>query len=347
VHVFTAFNYTVKTSGATGYAVVAAHTRAPLMKETKPDTTLPTGNARVYYLGPGEFYFTTSEGFMTLEGTRIPDGEFDGFKAERHANLYRFTREALAAIELDTVTTLNTMTWLTNLDVDDLTLEAHYAGTDKGAYGYGGIKDPSSYVKDRYGKAVTTWSRVTLGMQNFKMSVFGSNQGGNCVLVAITRILKYYRDQGYTKIDSDIQKIYKKVLARAKKHNWNKDVGTVPTVIDDFMRGVLADYGYKKSPADNDYIWSFHSEIKNEVKAGRPLLMNIGGGYYSSHTVTIAGHGTYTSKWKSGSNSYSQAHNMIAIYDGWEAGMRYIDYEAFTYDLFSVASLTISSKPKA
>lgn len=63
--------------------------------------------------------------------------------------------------------------------------------------------------------------------------------------------------------------------------------------------------------------------------------MNIARGYYGNHTVTGNGWATYSHKWTVGPLSFTTSYDMIAVYDGWAAGQRYIDYRAFAFDLVS------------
>jgi len=53
--------------------------------------------------------------------------------------------------------------------------------------------------------------------------------------------------------------------------------------------------------------------------------MNVLRGYYGNHSITVVGYKIY----KKGLDSYP----MIKVSDGWEGSYRYIDYDAFAYDL--------------
>jgi hypothetical protein len=331
MHVFNAYNFTIAPSGVNGYIVVAIHSKAPLLKEIKTGITLPLEFSDSYYLSEGEFYFAKADNYTMLSGGSIPSDEFNELLMERKKSLYNFTEELLASIELDTVSMVNNIAYLTNVEKEDLMLEKSYNGQDSSAYGYGGINNITNYLKDRYGGTVSYSSGKMLSMNNFTMKDLGD--GSICTLTSITRILKYYYDQGYTKIDSSRDSIFKKVKAKAKKYGFTEKSGTFPTKINNIVQDVLRDYGYKKSYSNGVYVWTFSGQVKKEIDANRPVIMNIARGYYGNHSVTVDGYKIYKTSKKILLATVTKTHNMIGVYDGWTSGQRYIDYEAFAYDL--------------
>lgn len=129
--------------------------------------------------------------------------------------------------------------------------------------------------------------------------------------------------------------IYEKVVKIAKKYGFTEKKGTWPTKINNILDDVLESYGYAKSYSKGIYVWTFSGQVKKEIDKERPVVMNIARGYYGNHTVTVCGYGIYKSTYKVAKLPRERKHNMICVYDGWERGERYIDYEAFAYDLIS------------
>lgn len=120
------------------------------------------------------------------------------------------------------------------------------------------------------------------------------------------------------------------MLNVAVKHGYTLDDGTNPLKINNIIDDVLKRFGYSKSYSDGIYLWDFTDNVKKEIDAGRPVIMNIARGYYRNHTVTVCGYKIYKSKHKVAFVSYTKTHQLIQVYDGWERSVRYIDFEAFT-----------------
>ncbi|MBE5958894.1 MAG: hypothetical protein E7254_08565 [Lachnospiraceae bacterium] len=191
-------------------------------------------------------------------------------------------------------------------------------GTD-----YGSIYDPEKYLEDRYNCKPKKIEENILDMDEFVCGDF--EQNSNCSLVAITRILTYYAKHGYDNISDDYRVNYEKVLKNAKTHGFNEKKGTHFYKIDNIIREVFADYGYRKVAIKSRYIWGFKSEVKNEINANRPVIMNIAMGQYEDHTITVCGYVIYQE------DNTKKKHRMICVHDAWKRTVRYIDYEAFAY----------------
>lgn len=328
---YVAYNFSVENKEK-GYITISTHTKAPLIKEIKKNVTLPEVLEKAYYFSEGELYFDQNGSYRTLDNEEISKEEFDTFKKERRENYYNFTISMLAEIEVSTVAEVNNLVYLSGTKIEELSVGKHYSGQDKDAYGYGGISNVSQYISNRYG-GKSNWysSGKSLSMNSAICSDWRNDR--NCTLVAITRILYYYRGKGYKKIDSSIDKIYNKVLAVAKKYGYTEKRGTFPTKINNIIEKVLDDYGYGKSYSKGIYVWSFNNQVKKEINSNRPVVMNIARGYYGNHSLTVCGYQIHKSKHKLLWGSYNKTHNFIQVYDGWSRGKRYIDYEAFAYDL--------------
>lgn len=87
------------------------------------------------------------------------------------------------------------------------------------------------------------------------------------------------------------------------------------------------------------------NEVKKEIDAGRPVIMNIATGYYGNHTVTVRGYDIYRKQHTIGKIKYYTYYYMIAVYDGWTSSVRYIDYNDFSkFNLGSFNKTTMKSK---
>ncbi|MFP3153434.1 hypothetical protein LQZ18_03210 [Lachnospiraceae bacterium ZAX-1] len=110
----------------------------------------------------------------------------------------------------------------------------------------------------------------------------------------------------------------------AQNYGYTDAIGTNPTQINNITADTLGCYGYT-STCKGIYVWTFNGQIKAEINADRPVIMNIARGYYGNHSVTVAGYSVYKTQ---GTN-----YPFIQIVDGWKNAYRYIDYNAFAYDL--------------
>ena len=114
---------------------------------------------------------------------------------------------------------------------------------------------------------------------------------------------------------------YGLIESHAKKHGYvGKTCGTNPFKVKAIMQGVMDSIGikgkcysrYGKGVGFNWYT------IGNLLKRGHHVVLNIhkdGRGYYRNHSVLIVGfarHGT---------------HKMLAVYDNWNEGISYVDYD--------------------
>ncbi|WP_370801795.1 hypothetical protein [Eubacterium ventriosum] len=72
--------------------------------------------------------------------------------------------------------------------------------------------------------------------------------------------------------------------------------------------------------------------------------MNILGGYYGNHSVTVCGYIEYRKKHKIGKVSYYSYYRMIEVYDGWSSTRHYIDYNAFARSQLGSFNTTIMKK---
>lgn len=114
---------------------------------------------------------------------------------------------------------------------------------------------------------------------------------------------------------------YGLIESHAKKHGYvGKTCGTNPFKVKAIMQGVMDSIGIKGecySRYGKGLGFNWHT-IKNLLKRGHHVVLNIhkdGRGYYRNHSVLIVGfarHGT---------------HKMLAVYDNWNEGISYVDYD--------------------
>ena len=204
----------------------------------------------------------------------------------------------------------------------------HYDGTDAEAYGYGGIVDPATYLKDRYGGTPQLSDKgKTLQVNAQTMKAISGKSANNCTLVSITKLMIYWRDyRNKYHIPTANGTVYRDVETIAKKYGYTDSKGTNPTKINNIMNDIIRKYFYTPKTS-GIYVWTFNGQVKKEVDAGRPVTMNIARGYYGNHSVTVVGYKIYKVNGKT--------YPMIQVSDGWKASYRYIDYNAFAYDLMN------------
>ena len=217
------------------------------------------------------------------------------------------------------------------ISVSKTLFTTHFPGTDRTAYGSAGITFISEYFSARYGQQPVLKSRVRLPvicMSNTALSRRGVIK--NCSVASAARILFYWKQQGIFETEDTIQEIYEKAEAAAFRHGYHPKRGIRAFRIDDMFRDVLQVYGYQAASRPI-YGWSFEKDLKPELDAGRPVILNIAGGYYHNHSVTVLGYRIY----QPGDKIF------LTIADGWKAMPRYIDLYAFNreFPLFGISSL--------
>jgi hypothetical protein len=191
---------------------------------------------------------------------------------------------------------------------------------------YGGITNVSKYLSDKYGqKAVLVKRGRSIVMNQMSMEQISGRRTRNCSVVAVTRIIDYYRQQKHIPgIPEDIHVLYRQVEEVAQAYGYTDKRGTIPFFISGITREMFKQYGIK-AKCRGVYIWSFEKHIVREISAGRPVIMNIARGFYRDHTIVVAGY----SIWKVGDKFYP----MLRVIDGWKSGIHYIDYESFAKDI--------------
>lgn len=191
---------------------------------------------------------------------------------------------------------------------------------------YGGITNISKYLYEQYGeKGVLVKRGRALMMNQQSMAEISGRVTRNCSVVAVTRVMDYYRKTlSLPGIPEDIKELYKLVEEVAESYGYSDKRGTMPFFIAGITREAFKQYGIK-ARCRGAYIWTFEKHIVKEISAGRPVIMNIARGFYKDHTIVVAGY----SIWKVGDKQYP----ILRVIDGWNRGVHYLDYEAFARDI--------------
>ena len=191
---------------------------------------------------------------------------------------------------------------------------------------YGGISNISKYLMEQYGqRGVLVKRGKSIAMNQQSMEQISGRRTRNCSVVAVTRILDYYRKiNNIPGIPEDIKETYKVVEEIAESYGYTDKFGTMPFFISGITKEAFAKYGVK-TKCKGIYVWTFEKQVVKEISEGRPVIMNIARGFYKDHTIVVAGY----SIWKVGDKFYP----MLRVIDGWKSGYHYIDYEAFAKDI--------------
>lgn len=191
---------------------------------------------------------------------------------------------------------------------------------------YGGIRNIPKYLFEKYGdKGICVGRGRSLMMNHMSMEEISGRRTRNCSVVAVTRVLDYYRQtMSISSIPEDIHELYRQVEEIALSYGYTDKRGTVPFFIAAITREAFKQYGIK-ARCKGVYIWSFEKHIKREISAGRPVIMNIARGFYKDHTIVVCGY----SIWRVGGRTYP----ILRVIDGWNKGIHFLDYESFAKDM--------------
>ncbi|MBR4667800.1 MAG: C39 family peptidase [Butyrivibrio sp.] len=191
---------------------------------------------------------------------------------------------------------------------------------------YGGISNITKYFMEQYGqRGVLVKRGKSIVMNQQSMETISGRRTRNCSVVAVTRVLDYYRrTKQIPGVPEDIKETYKVVEEIAESYGYTDKFGTMPFFISGITKEAFAKYGVK-AKCRGVYIWTFEKQVVKEISEGRPVIMNIARGFYKDHTIVVAGY----SIWRVGDKLYP----MLRVIDGWKSGYHYIDYEAFAKDI--------------
>jgi hypothetical protein len=356
-------SFTEHQSGLSGVVVLASHLRAELFNQLVWQTSLPE-TPRNGWLLDGQVVLELSDGAHYLGGAKISPAQLDQAKQTALRHLWETTRDQLNHNVYETKAQLQQIEYMTKHSTDFRTGGKPHPidGQDSDeliAGGYGQIVDPVKYIKARYGrKAELVTNKPPLNMPNFLMEDFESEKN-HCSLTAVTRLVAYYRWQGYSAIPYDRDVLFQAVKSLAMfRKIYERGSGTNPLRIPTISKDVFSRYGYCKTTARNTLV--MYGSIKKSVDVGKPTILSLASGTYERHTVTVAGYAEYKAKrqkcilrkcWID-----SVTMPMVAVYDGWGPietptgfdQIRYIDMKKLGLGgFFNVGLLThVDPNPK-
>ncbi|MFZ3591075.1 hypothetical protein ACOI1C_17930 [Bacillus sp. DJP31] len=209
-----------------------------------------------------------------------------------------------------------------NRNMKRLIKDSYMGGEYNGQLEGYAISDRFAFMSDRWGSYNWQNSDFLSSYTGLDMNNYGSSN--DCVVVAITTVANWYDDHGKPNIPNSTYDIYKDVLVKAKTHGYTPSGGTNPTVIDNIIEDSFRTWGYSVN-ASNTYAWSY-STFTNEINANRPVLFNIGSGYYAAHTVSVFGYVEY------------DVANFLQVKDNWTTATRYIHWGSMWNGIGSVTS---------
>ena len=192
------------------------------------------------------------------------------------------------------------------------------------------IVDLKEYIRENYGAGYTESESGTVEpkIQTFLMKDM-EKAACNCSIVAMTRILAFYRDnEGKDQIPGN-KKLYNDIKSIAAIFGYDMEKGTNPVKINNILNYMLTKYGYS-GKGKSTYILNFKT-VKEQIDAGRPLILNIAFGYYRDHTVSVVGYNEFSK----GTGRFKKKKRFIKVYDGWTDKNTYIDYDRINIASFS------------
>ncbi len=235
------------------------------------------------------------------------------------------------------------------IPISKILFTRHFRGTDRAAFGSGGIHRIDEYLKDRYGKPSDLHDvseqdgmpalkkEMRLAVSNAPNTLIsGHGIEKNCSVSSVARIVFYWKMQGVIKTDDTLQEIYQKAETFARWHGYNAKKGLRAVKIDDLSQDLLRAYGYK-SECKGIYGWEFKKDVQPELDAGRPVILSISGGYYHNHSVVVTGYKIYDY----GKPDSGKELILLNIADGWRGLPRFIDLHAFNreFPFFGISSV--------
>lgn len=206
--------------------------------------------------------------------------------------------------------------------------------------GYAGIEDLPLYIRTLYGDNYRLKDKQFLtSVNDFPQSIF-EKAANNCTLTSLTRLLLFFRETHFPLVPANAQAVYRAardVFSKygyhpVKVHSLRNRIRYGPWNIANMSRDVLKVFGYMEPIVKNHYIMK-RRYIIDEIRKGKPVMLNIAFGDYSNHTVSVVGYDLYE---KEG----SMDRFFVAVYDGWSRRLRYIDWSVFA---LTPASVTVFS----
>lgn len=223
------------------------------------------------------------------------------------------------------------------IPISKILFTRHFQGTDRGAFGSGGIHRLDQYLEDRYANVPAIKKEMRLSVTNAPNTLIsGHGIEKNCSVSSVARIVFYWKTQGVIKTDDTLQQVYQKAETMARFYGYNAKKGLRAVKIDDLSKELLRAYGHR-SECKGIYGWEFKKDVQPELDAGRPVILSIAGGYYHNHSVVVTGYKIYDY----GKPDSDKELILLNIADGWRALPRFIDLRAFNreFPFFGISSV--------
>lgn len=190
------------------------------------------------------------------------------------------------------------------------------------------ISNLDRYIEKKYPGAFLI-ERAELEVPDFLQRDFESGSN-NCSIASIVRIINYYFK------DINKEEVYKDVMKIARRTGYFDGIGTIPM----FIAHIANTYFKKKGingKSRGIYLGNFYSHIKDEINNLRPVMMNLGYGFYKNHSLVVFGYSIYYYK--------RMKIKILHVYDGWHRSKSYIDYNElngfanlpiYSYNIFNI-----------
>lgn len=226
---------------------------------------------------------------------------------------------------------------------------------DKYGKGYSCINDVDISQK-RNGISFDYQLQYDTSLYYENLSNNGSRSEGNCVLNSIFQLLNYYQKCGLcsnlpsledkTFVDITKDYFYEKYVNNDKYFMYSKDLPNLYLKIreiainkygyrnedidyfkiDNLIRAVLSKYGYSLK-VENIWLWSFQSEVKNQINEGYPILWSMANSStYGAHTTVVTGYKQYRKIKKIWFIKIKHYVNFMQLADNWNSEKRYFDF---------------------
>lgn len=189
----------------------------------------------------------------------------------------------------------------------------------------GVITDPIEYLHNNVGKKTDVYScrefKIS-GVSTTTMSYLKAN-ASNCTLTSLYNILKYYSKMGYSKISTDVKKLYGIIEKEAYDLKYTDKKGLSYYYNDNLVVNTLEKIGYNAT-SKNNYLWT-NKNVMETLNARKPFMLSLATGIYSNHTITVFGYREYTNQ------RTNERYIFLTVADGWSILPRYLLYTDVNY----------------
>lgn len=195
--------------------------------------------------------------------------------------------------------------------------------------GYALTEPIEAYLVARYGESWQRVNQVTIDaigppllMEDFRPGI------GCCTITALTAVFSLIqKSQEIPLLPRDERLLFDQIEALAARHGYRPKRGrTNPLRIGAIVRALFRRFGMS-GQAGSVLCLPAH-QIRRELDAGWPVLLNIAFGYYHRHTVAVVGYQLWQSV---GPDAQVRRQNLLwLVQDGWSREVRLIDHRAFS-----------------